>query len=171
MSAAIACRLLYYTGWRLNEGGAHLREVRIPNMEIVATKVGGSAARMATNNANSSTKEYQVLQKYYSKLIRTIADPVRIAADLFSANLISEETRIKANNENSNLDTRNSYLLDGLTRAVAIDPTNLTKIISVLECHPPLLSLIAEEMKTECGNIIYNAVITYKISLFVYIVI
>ena len=107
---------------------------------------------MAASNTDISTKEYQVLQKYYSKLIRAIADPVRIAADLFSAKLISNETRIKANNENSNLDTRNSYLLDELTRAVAVDRTNLTKIISVLECHPPFLSTIAEEMKTECGK-------------------
>ena len=107
-------------------------------------------ARMAASNTDSSTKEYLVLQKYYSKLLRTIADPVTIAADLFSANLISGETRIKANNESSNLHTRNSHLLDGLTRAVDLDPTNLTKIISVLECHPPLLKAIAEEMKTEC---------------------
>ena len=107
---------------------------------------------MAASNTDTSTKEYQVLQKYYSKLLRTVTDPVTIAADLFSAKLISEETRIKANNESSNLDTRNSYLLDGLTRAVDLDPTNLTKIISVLECHPPLLSAIAEEMKTECSK-------------------
>ena len=107
---------------------------------------------MAASNTDSSTKEYQVLQKYYSKLLRTITDPVRIAGDLFSAKLISEETRIKANNESSNLDTRNSHLLDGLTRAVDLDPTNLTKIISVLERHPPLLSVIAEEMKTECSK-------------------
>ena len=139
-------------GGLIKLGWGSFERVRIPNMELALLKWVDLPVRMATSNTDSSTTEYQVLQKYYSKLMRTIADPVIIAADLFSDNLISEETRVEANNENSKLDMRKSHLLDGLTRAVAFDPTNLTKIISVLECHPPFLSAIAKEMKTECGK-------------------
>ena len=110
---------------------------------------------MATNNTDSfipSTKEYQVLQKYFNILTRAITDPVRLAADLFTANLISDSTRIKANSVTSSCEIRNHYLLDELMIAVAIDSTNITKIISVLQGHPPFLTTIADKMKTECGK-------------------
>ena len=110
---------------------------------------------MATSITGSfipSTKEYQVLQKYYGRLSHAITSPVTLAADLYSAELISEWTLIKASFENSSREMRTHHLLDELRGGVAIDSTNLMKIISVLQCHPPLLSAIAEEMKTECGK-------------------
>lgn len=109
---------------------------------------------MDTDSFIPPTKEYQVFLKYFGKLIRSIPDPIRLAADLYSANLISESTQININAENSSRDIRSYYLLNELTSAVDLDPANLTKIISVLECHPPLLKAIAEEMKAEPGNII-----------------
>ena len=110
---------------------------------------------MATSNTDSfipSTKEYQVLQKYYGRLSRAITSPVTLAADLYSDELISEWTLKKATSENSSHEMRTHHLLDELRGRVAIDSTNLMKIITVLQCHPPLLSAIAEEMKTECGK-------------------
>ena len=110
---------------------------------------------MATSNIDSfiaSTKEYQVLKKYCYILTCTITDPIRLAADLFSANLISDSTRIKASNVTSSCEIRNHYLLDELMIGVAIDSTNITKIIRVLQGHPPNLTIIADKMKTECGN-------------------
>ena len=110
---------------------------------------------MATCNTDNfllSTKEYQVLQKYFGSLMHTITDPVIIVADLYSADLISESTRTRANTETSTRKSRNHHILDELMSGVALDPTNLLKIISVLECHPPNLSAIAEKMKRENGN-------------------
>ena len=114
----------------------------------------GDLPAMDTDSFISHTKEYQVFQKYFGKLLRAISDPVRLAADLYSANLISESTRRTISEENNSRDIRKSLLLDELTKAVDLDPTNLKKIISVLECYPPFLSAIAEEMKAESGNII-----------------
>ena len=110
---------------------------------------------MATSNTNSfipSTKEYQVLQKYFGSLVRAISDPVIVAADLYSANLISEPTKTKANEETSSRETRSYDLLDELMSVVALDSTKFMKVLSVLQCHPPLLSFLAEEMKTDFGN-------------------
>ena len=98
------------------------------------------------------TKEYKVLQKYFGKLSRVITSPLTLAADLFSADLISEWTLIKATSENSSREMKSHHLLDELLSGVVLDPTNLVKIILVLQCHPPLLSAIAEEMKIDCGN-------------------
>ena len=97
---------------------------------------------MATGNTDnfiSSTNEYKVLQKYYGKLTYAITSPVTLAADLYSADLISDSTRIKANTDSSTRESRNHYILDDLMIAVAIDPTNLTKL-SVLQDHHPSIS-------------------------------
>ena len=110
---------------------------------------------MAATNTDRfipSTKEYKVLQIYFSRLTRAITSPLTLAADLFSAELISEWTLKKATSENSSREMKSYHLLDELLSGVALDPTNLVNIISVLQCHPPLLSAIAEEMKIDCGN-------------------
>ena len=110
---------------------------------------------MATSNTNSfipSTKEYQVLQKYFGSLIHAISDSVIVAADLYSANLISESTKAKANVETSRRETRNYDLLDELMTVVALDSAKFMKILPILQRHPPLLSFLAEEMKTDFGN-------------------
>ena len=110
---------------------------------------------MAASNADSfipSTKEYQVLQKYFGNLVRAISDPVIVAADMYSAGLISESTKTKANEETSSQERRSYHLLDELMSIVALDSTKFMKVLSVLQCHPPLLSFLAEEMKTDFGN-------------------
>ena len=107
---------------------------------------------MATSKSDSfipPNKECKLLQKYFGILLHTITDPVTLAADLYSAGLVSESTRRKATTENNDCNSRNCYLLDELMIAVANDCTKLAKIISVLESYPPLVSAIAEEMKIE----------------------
>lgn len=108
-----------------------------------------------TDNCVASTKEYEVLRKYFGKLTRVITDPVRLAADMFAADLISESTRIKANNETSSQEARNHDILNELMIAVVVEPTNFMKIISVLQGYRPFLCVIAEEMMTDYGNL-YN---------------
>ena len=95
------------------------------------------------------SKEYQVFQKSYRDLTRSITSPVTLAADLFSAELISEWTLIKATSESSSREIKVHRLLGELM--VALDHTKFMKILSVLECHPPLLSAVAEKMKRNYG--------------------
>ena len=109
-------------------------------------------AATSTDSFIPTTKEYKVLQKHFSRLTSVITSPLTLAADLFSAELISEWTLRKATSENSSRIVKSYHLLDELLSGVALDPTTLVKIISVLQCHPPLLSAIAEEMKIDCGN-------------------
>ena len=89
-----------------------------------------------------------MLQKYINYLTDAITDPVALAADLSEAKLISDVTCKKANNDNSRQVTRNYHILNELMVAVAINPTNLMKIISMLQGHRPHVSAIAEKMIT-----------------------
>ena len=107
------------------------------------------------------TKEFLVIQKYFSRLHHVIDDPVSLAVSLFSAGLISDGTMMKASCETNCVIVRNYYLLNGMKGAIVCDPNNLIKIISILEDYPPLDS-IAQEMKTDHGNnliALYNLVI------------
>ena len=104
----------------------------------------------------------QVLQKYIDYLTDAITDPVALAAELSEAKLISDVTRKKANNDNSCQVTRNYHILNELMVAVAINPTNLMKIISVLQGHHhPHVSAIAEKMitgKTTIMSILHTVI-------------
>ena len=75
-----------------------------------------------------------------------------LAMDLYIAHLISEQTLVEANNsEKSSREVRNHYILEELMTKVAKNPTNLMKIISVLQSHSSLVT-IAKTMKRKCGN-------------------
>ena len=97
----------------------------------------------------SLSREYQVFREYFSRLTRSITSPVTLAADLFSAELISEWTLIKATSESRSREIKTHRLLEELM--IALDHAKFMKILSVLQCHPPLLSAIAEDMKSDYG--------------------
>ena len=117
---------------------------------------------MATSNSGTSTKEYQVLKKYFARLTRAIINPSTLAGELFSTNLIADQTRIKATIDKSNHVTDTHCLLNDLMSAVALDWTKFTEIISVLKDHSPTLSTIAKEMERECGK---KTIIMYYINI------
>ena len=89
-----------------------------------------------------------MLQKYIGNLTDAITDPVTLATDLSIAELISDITCQKANNDSSSQKARNYHILNELMTRVATDPTNVMKIISVLQRHGPHVSAIAEKMIT-----------------------
>ena len=76
--------------------------------------------------------------------MQLLADPVALAADLSVAELISDVTCQKTNNNNSSQETRIYHILNELIVVEAINPTNLMKIISVLQGHHPHVSAIAK---------------------------
>ena len=87
-----------------------------------------------------SSRELQVLQQYIGDLTDPITDPVALATDKSVAELISDITCQKINNDRSCQKARNYYILNELMTRVATDPTKLMKIISVLQGHGPHVS-------------------------------
>ena len=130
---------------------------------------------MATGNSDTTSKEHQVLQKYYARLTEAITNSATLATlagKLYSAGLISESTKTKVINENSNLKVKTHYLLDESMSLIAHDCTKFTKIISVLQKIPPILSDIAIEMKRKCGKktiIIHYINLTEQTKIIIYI--
>ena len=122
---------------------------------------------MATGSADTTSKEHQVLQKYYGGLTKAITNSallVTLAGELYSGDLISAPTQTKVATENSSAshETKTYCLLNDLMSVVALDCTKFTEIILVLQNHPPLLSAIANEMKRECGK---KTIIMYYINI------
>ena len=109
-------------------------------------------ATSTTDSFNATTREYRVLQKQFGKLVKAISNPVPLAADLFSADLISKQTKMEVVNECCNIFVRNFRLINELMIAITLIPANLLKIVSVFQKYPPFLSHIAEEMKREYGE-------------------
>ena len=113
------------------------------------------------------TKEYEVLKRNASKLQRAITVPNLLALDLFSANLITFSTLQKAFAAVTASDILIIELITNLLQAVIVDPNNFQKLLQVLEKHPPLLTVVAKEMKDEYGKCMkYGAYFTYLIIVF-----
>ena len=125
-------------------------------------RICSKKATMATGNADTTSKEHQVLKKHYARLTKAITNPailVDLSGSLFSANLISESTKTKVTNENSDLKTKSDCILNELMAVIKQDCSKFTKIISVLEDIPPIFSAIANKMKRECGKMTNNHVL------------
>ena len=99
-----------------------------------------------------ATKEYEVLKGNASKLQRVITDPKLLSMDLFSINLISSYTLHKVNAAVTTPDAQSYELINNLLQAVVCDPNNFHKLLQVLERYPPLMTVVAKEMKEEYGN-------------------
>ena len=99
-----------------------------------------------------ATKEYEVLKGNASILQRVITDPKLLSMDLFSVNLISSYTLHKVNAAVTTPDAQNYELINNLLQAVVCDPNNFHKLLQVLEKYPPLMTVVAKEMKEEYGN-------------------
>lgn len=95
------------------------------------------------------TKEYEVLKKNASKLLRAITVPSLLPVDLFSADLITFPILQKATAAVTASDALITELITNLLQAVIVDPNNFQKLLQVLENYPPLLTVVAKEMKEE----------------------
>jgi hypothetical protein len=93
-----------------------------------------------------ATREYNLLQKYLGRLELMLGESIAVAC--FAEELISEQTLEKATLDSSAPFTRSYHLTKGILSAVAIDPNNLMKFISILEKEPSLDS-ITRDMKQD----------------------
>ena len=81
--------------------------------------------------AVQESAEYRSFRDNYANLYKSISDPTSLAAELYSAGLLSRETRMNV----SDLTLRQqkvSVLLDATETTIRLDPSNYHKFVEAL---------------------------------------
>ena len=98
----------------------------------------------------TESAEYLTFQEYYAELLKSIGDPTSLAAELYSAGLLSRETRINI----SDLTLRQqkvSVLLDATETAIRLNPSNYHKFVEALEKDSSMQHLCGK-LRSKCGE-------------------
>ena len=101
--------------------------------------------------ASESTPQATILRKHFSELVRTIQDPVLLASDLYSAELITHTLLERVNFTTALTRTdKTSLLLGAVSDQTVVCPEIFDAFLSILsEEHGPLLPDIAEKMEAD----------------------
>ena len=99
--------------------------------------------------ASESTPQASTLRRHFSDLIRAIEDPVLLAVDLYSANIITQAMLERVTDVPSLTRTdKTSLLLGAVSDQTVISPATFNGFLSILsEDHGALVPDIVEEMK------------------------
>ena len=113
--------------------------------------------------ASESTPEATVLRKHFSELVKTIQEPVLLAAELYSAGIITHNLleRVSSATVSTRTD-KTCWLLGAVSDHTSTDPEAFDTFLSILsEEFGPLLPDIAVKMKADqmlgSGNVQYVA--------------
>ena len=99
---------------------------------------------------------YLTFQEYYADLLKSIGDPTSLAAELYSAGLLSRETRINISVDLTLVDSQKvSVLLDAIETAIRLNPSNYHKFVEALEKDSSMQHLCGKLRSTcgECDNV------------------
>ena len=102
----------------------------------------------------TESAEYRSFQRHYANLFKSIGDPTSLAAELYSAGLLSRETRRKIF-ELPLTEQKVSELLDATETAIRLDPSNYHTFVEALEKDSSMQHLCGKLRSTcgECDNV------------------
>ena len=111
-----------------------------------------------TESASSSlesAREYRSFRRHYADLFKSIGDPTLLAAELYSAGLLSRETRKRIYSRTLVESDKVSELLDATETAIRLDPSNYHKFVEALEKDSSMQHLCGKLRSTcgECDNV------------------
>ena len=104
----------------------------------------------------SESAEYRSFQRHYADLYKSIGDPTSLAAELYSAGLLSRETRKRICSRTLVEDSEKvSVLLDATETTIQLDPSNYRKFVEALEKDSSMQHLCGKLRSTcgECDNV------------------
>ena len=96
----------------------------------------------------SITKEQQVLQRIITKLHVAIIEPLRLALDLVSQEVIPLQAYQRILGLTSSA-SQSYEIINVLISAVTCSSGNFHKLIKILKGSPPLLSVVGTEMEVD----------------------
>ena len=104
----------------------------------------------------SESAEYRAFQRHYADLFKSIGDTTSLAAELYSAGLLSRETRKRIYSRTLvESDKMTCELLDATETAIRQDPSNYHKFVEALEKDSSMQHLCGKLRSTcgECDNV------------------
>ena len=81
----------------------------------------------------SESDEYRSFRRLYADLFKSIGDPTSLAAELYSAGLLSQEARKRIYSRTLVDSDKVCELLDATETAIRLDPSNYHKFVRALE--------------------------------------
>ena len=107
--------------------------------------------------AVQESAEYRSFQRHYADLYKSIGDPAytSLAAELYSAGLLSRETRKRICSRTLEDSEKVSVLLDATETTIQLDPSNYRKFVEALEKDSSMQHLCGKLRSTcgECDNV------------------
>ena len=94
--------------------------------------------------------EYQSFQKHFADLSDSIQSPTSLATRLYSANLLSRDTR-RSIYSLQMLTQQMETLLDSVEGQIKMDPQNFYKFVDELEKDSPMQHL-CDKLRSTCGE-------------------
>ena len=103
----------------------------------------------------TESAEYRAFQRNFADLFKSIGDPTSLAAELYSAGLLSRETRKRIYSRTLVESDKVSELLDATETAIRLDPSNYHKFVEALEKDSSMQHLCGKLRSTcgECDNV------------------
>ena len=103
----------------------------------------------------SESAEYRAFQRHFADLFKSIGDPTSLAAELYSAGLLSRETRKRIYSRTLVESDKVCELLDATETAIRLDPSNYHKFVEALEKDSSMQHLCGKLRSTcgECDNV------------------
>ena len=94
----------------------------------------------------SNHRIIRAFKSHYAELVEVLADPEQLALRLYSSNFISKGTLEKAIDTASDRMRKSNTVIDAVEAALVAcrDTEKASMILSILEKHPPLGSVIAK---------------------------
>ena len=98
----------------------------------------------------TESAEYRSFQRHYADLFKSIGDPTSLAAELYSAGLLSRETRMNIS-DSIHRQQKVTELLLATETAIRLDPSNYHKFVEALEKDSSMQHLCGK-LRSTCGE-------------------
>lgn len=121
---------------------------------------------MSHTSATALTMAERIFQKYFVKISEALLYPVDVCQLLYSLRCIGEKTLDEVESQEKSTEERKEILLRAIRLAVGFEPNRL-KVLAHALSEFEETSRLADQLKSDCGMLVYIQIVVYGISNFV----
>ena len=113
----------------------------------------GSISEPEVQETSAESAESESFRKHYADLFETIRNPASLVARLYSAGLLSRDTRKRIYSRTLDESDKVSELLDATETAIRPDPSNYHKFVEALEKdNSNSMQQLCGKLRSTCGE-------------------